>query len=304
MSNRITFYYQTIESLDAILGSGSPVTHIHVSSVHFGLESDGEPYIHLNNHYPDDGKFTQMWSDLEQAQALGIKIVLMIGGAGGGFASLFANYSTCYALLKDVLQRHPVITGIDLDVEEPVKLENLRMLLRDLKRDFGSEDFTFSMAPVQSALESDEPGMGGFSYKELWNTPEGGLIDYFNGQFYSDFSVDAYDRVIANGYPANKVVMGSLNGSGDVDVLIQLVRKYPDFGGVYSWEYYDTHPSPYVWAVAMDNIFHPLLTPTEEEVFGYCCWIVRDAIAAMDYVCNVCWELIPEQAALWTGSPE
>lgn len=288
MSNRITFYYQTIEPLDAILGGNSPVTHIHVASVHFGVEDDGEPYIHLNNHYPDDSKFTQMWSDLEKAQALGIKVILMIGGAGGGFSSLFSNYSTCYALLKDVLQRHSVISGIDLDIEEPVKLEDIRMLLRDLRNDFG--DFTFAMAPVQGALESDEPGMGGFSYKDLWNTPEGRLIDYFNGQFYGDFSVDAYDRVINNGYPADKVVMGSLNGSGDVDVIIQLAQKYPNFGGVYSWEYYNTQPSPYIWAVAMDNIFHPLLSQNEAEVFGYCCWIVRDVIGLID----ACWEWYTE----------
>ena len=44
------------------------------------------------------------------------------------------------------------------------------------------------MAPVQSSLEEDAPGMGGFIYKDLWLSPEGSLIDYFNGQFYGDFS--------------------------------------------------------------------------------------------------------------------
>lgn len=286
MSHRIIFYYQTITSLDSIIIEDSPVTHLHLSSVHFGLEIDGEPYIHLNNHYPDDSKFTTMWSELEKAHALGIKIVLMIGGAGGGYSSLFSGYySTYYALLKDLLQRHPIISGIDLDIEEPVKLDDVRMLMRDLKRDFNN--FTFSFAPVQGSLESDEPGMGGFSYKDLWNSPEGHLIDYFNGQFYSDFSIDAYERIVNNGYPANKVVMGSLNGSGDVDTIIALVQKYPNFGGVFSWEYYDTQPSPATWALAMDNIFYPLLSTREAEILDYCCGFISDMINCLNRICDL-----------------
>ena len=91
------------------------------------------------------------------------------------------------------------------------------------------------MAPIQSSLESDTPGMGGFIYKELFNSKEGNLIDYFNGQFYNDFSFEAYDRVIKNNYPSNKVVIGMISGQdfGNCCLNIKkIVDKYNNFGGV------------------------------------------------------------------------
>ena len=37
-----------------------------------------------------------------------------------------------------------------------------------------------TMAPVSPSLETDYPGMGGFVYKDLYNSLEGKYIDYFN----------------------------------------------------------------------------------------------------------------------------
>ena len=54
--------------------------------------------------------------------------------------------------------------------------------------------------------------MGGFIYKDLYSSEVGKLIDYFNGQFYMDYSKGAYDIVVENGYPEEKVVMGMLMG--------------------------------------------------------------------------------------------
>jgi len=192
---------------------------------------------------------------MENASRRGIQVIAMIGGAGGGYSSLFANYAVAYPLLREMLASHLCITGIDLDIEESVSLSNVQQLIRDIKHDF--PDYTISMAPIQSSLQNDIPGMGGFVYKDLYQSDEGQYIDYFNVQFYSDFSVCAYQEVIHNGYPAHKVVMGSLCGSGSIDVIAALSRQYTDFGGVYSWEYYNTVPSPQDWARAIFAVLHP-----------------------------------------------
>ena len=41
------------------------------------------------------------------------------------------------------------------------------MLISLIKKDFG-KDFTISMAPIQSSLQYDKLGLGGFLYKELF----------------------------------------------------------------------------------------------------------------------------------------
>ena len=174
---KIIYYYQTFTDLSPILVKNTPVTHLHVSSIHFGL-SNNKPYIHLNDNNPTDTKFNQLWKDLEKAQSLGIKIVLMVGGAGGAYETLFNNFDIYYLLLKQLLNNKKMISGIDLDIEEYVTIENVKMLMRRIKTDFPS--FTISMAPIQSSLEEDIQGMGGFCYKDLWKSPEGSLIDYFN----------------------------------------------------------------------------------------------------------------------------
>ena len=86
---KVLFYYQTFTTLKPILYKNPDVTHIHLSSIHFGLDTDNNPYIHLNNDSPYNYTFDNVWQELEDADKLGIKIKLMIGGAGGGYASLF-----------------------------------------------------------------------------------------------------------------------------------------------------------------------------------------------------------------------
>lgn len=253
--SRVVFYYQTFQGLDIM--QLQDVTHIHLSSIHFGVEQDGQPYIHLNNTYPDDPTFNNVWSDVEQAQHQGVEIILMIGGAGGGYSTLFQYYKTCYGLLRELLKSKPYITGIDLDIEEQVELADIQQFMRDIKRDF--PNFTIAMAPLQYSLQSDSSGMGGFVYKDLYQSPEGEYITYFNGQFYNDFSEAAYTDVINNGYPPDKVVMGSLNGEGSIDVVQNLSKLYSDFGGVFSWEYFNTVPDPTSWSVAMKQAQKPSL---------------------------------------------
>jgi len=248
-TKRVIYYYQTFTGLQPILYSGTPVTDIHLSSVHFGINPDKSKYIHLNNYPPDNLRFNQVWKDLDEAVKLGINIKIMIGGSGGAFTNLFSDYETFYPMLKKILIEHSVISGVDLDVEEMVPLKNIKKLINQISNDFPK--FTFAMAPVQSSIENDVSGMGGFLYKDLYNSPEGKKIEYFNGQFYGSYQASDYHKVINNGYPPEKIVMGLTSGQYDQSVpetIKSLVEKYPTFGGVYVWEYYSTNKK---WAQEM-----------------------------------------------------
>ena len=281
IENRIIYYYQTLTDLSYVLFENTPVTHIMLSSFHFGNNKDGSPYIHLNDNPPTDSKFDKVWSQLLTAfKNYNIEIDIMLGGAGGAFQVLFSDFDTYYPMLIKIILDKPYIQGINLDIEEEVSLTDVRMLIFCLKRDLGPS-FSISMAPIQGSLQSDEPGMGGFSYKDLYKTPEGGMIDYFNGQFYFNLSSESFDDCVKNGYPSNKVVLGMIQ-SQDISNATQVVesvkKQYPNFGGVFMWEYYDAPPqgtkNPGAWATLMKKIIDSNIVNTsnidETSYYSYC----------------------------------
>ena len=169
----------------------------------------------------------------------------MIGGEGGAYNMLFSNYNVYYSLLKQVLNNHHEISGIDLDIEEDAKLENILQFVSDIKRDY--PNFIITFAPIASTLQYDSSSMAGFSYKELYNKI-GNEIEYFNGQFYEDYTYKAFKQCVDNGYPANKIVMGMLNNATDLDNNLKTIstisRYYPDIGGAFVWEYFEGDKPP------------------------------------------------------------
>jgi len=254
--SRTVFYWQTFGKIKFV--EDKSVTDIHLSSIHFGIETDGQPYIHLNNLYPEHADFTQVWQELSSAYDQGIDISLMIGGAGGGWSTLFSRYTECYDLLCSLLRRHRIITGIDLDIEENVDLTQVVRFIRDIKRDF--PNFIISMSPLGDSLGSNSPGMGGFSYNDILKL---NLVDYYCGQFYDVFTLDSFDTCIKNGYRPDQVLMGSMNGSGPASVVQQVKNKYPTVGGVCSWEY-GSQSDPLTWSTTMYNILNPSSIQTEQ----------------------------------------
>ena len=52
--HRIIYYYQTFIPLSLVLFANPYVTHIHLSSIHFGVNNDNIPYIHLNDYPPNN----------------------------------------------------------------------------------------------------------------------------------------------------------------------------------------------------------------------------------------------------------
>ena len=95
--NKIIYYYQSFVGLKSILNQKNViVTDIFISSIHFGINIDGSPYIHLNNYPPDDNIFDNVWKEAEKAHKLGIRIHLMVGGAGGAYGALYTNFEVYY----------------------------------------------------------------------------------------------------------------------------------------------------------------------------------------------------------------
>jgi chitinase len=251
MTKRIIFYYQTFTDLKPVLYKNTPLTHIHLSSIHFGKDNKNKPYLHLNDNLPSNPIFDNMWKQIEFANKIGIKIILMIGGAGSAYNVLFSNFELYYKMLYNLIKSRPYINGIDLDIEEYTALDDVKKLINRIVKDFG-DDFIISMAPIQNSIENDYSGLGGFIYKDLINSKEGKYIDYLIGQYYIDYSYNAYDKTIKNGYIENKIVMGQLGGNLNKSTIKKIIEKYYNFGGVALWEYGNIS-SPKNWIIEMYN---------------------------------------------------
>ena len=129
------YYYQSFVGLDKLLTHVQDIDVIIVSSIHFG-KNNNKPYIHLNNNVPDNKIFDELWLQTEKASVEGCKIMLMMGGAGGAYQQLFSDFNTYYPLLVKTINDRSWITGIDLDIEESVKLSDVQMLINHLVKRF------------------------------------------------------------------------------------------------------------------------------------------------------------------------
>ena len=253
------YYYQSFVGLEKALENITDIDVIIVSSLHFGKDGQ-QPYIHLNDNDPKNSIFDKMWMETKEASVQGCKIMLMMGGAGYAYSVLFSDFDIYYPLLTQMIRERPWISGIDLDIEEETTLENVQMLIRHLVEDFGT-DFTITMAPISPSLEADGGSMAGFNYKTLYESKEGKHISWFHTQCYYSFSKNTYDKIIQNGYPPEKIVMGMESGqfnsstfSDALDEVHSIITEYPTMAGVFDWEYLDAPPDkndPSKWATLM-----------------------------------------------------
>ena len=256
------YYYQTFVGLDQLLTHVQDIDVIIVSSIHFDRDKQGNKYIYLNDNKPTDPCFDTMWTDVQKAYSQGVCITLMIGGAGGAYQELFSDFDTYYPLLKQLITDKSWIKGIDLDVEENTSIDNIKMLINQLVKDFGNF-LIITMAPVSSTLITDGSSFAGFNYKELYNSEEGKYIHWFNTQCYNSYTFETYDSIIKNGYPPEKVVMGMESGQFNeisfpraLDEIKKIKEKYPNLSGVFDWEYLNAPPNkndPSEWARCMKN---------------------------------------------------
>jgi hypothetical protein len=271
-SKRTVVYYQTqfqgstYYSPLELTRNNTRVSDVIVAAFH--LNNDRS--VHLNDDPPSSAKFTTMWSDLAQLQRQGVRVTAMIGGAAqGSFTNLQNQFDVYYPLLKNVITTYH-LDGVDLDVEESMSLTAIERLIAQLRTDFGP-GFVITLAPVATAMTGGG-NLSGFNYEQLYRD-QGSQISWFNIQFYNGWgsiaSTAGYDAVVNRGLiPPQRLVAGALTnasngGSGFVSVpalssvVSSLASKYPDFGGVDGWEYFNSQPggtaAPWQWAAAMSS---------------------------------------------------
>ncbi|PVH95153.1 glycoside hydrolase family 18 protein [Periconia macrospinosa] len=188
------------------------------------------------------------------------------------------QFEAHYLPLKHLIQTTS-LDGLDLDVEEETSLPTITRLITRLRADFGPSflitlapvatalipdpkipphlrpprPVLASTGPTPNPLHPTLPHLSGFSYPELECSVFGREVAWYNTQFYCGWG-DAgtttwYDTIISSGWNPNRVVMGVVtnpgNGAGHIalsalrDNCAKLRAKYPTFGGVMGWEYFN-----------------------------------------------------------------
>lgn len=299
---RIIQYHQThfkdgqfISLLPILSEKPLAVTHVILAAIHI---NDRPGDITLNDDPWRSPKNDPIWAEAQTLQRAGIKVMGMLGGAAkGSFKRLDPESRTeflrFYSPLRDLVQTTG-LQGLDLDVEEDMSFAGIVRLILQLRRDFGAR-FIITLAPVATAM-MEKPGLdidpqrllqmlsghktrtnlSGFSYREL-EKAVGGEVDWYNVQFYCGWgsveNTHHYDRIVAAGWPAERVVMGMITypggGAGWVDdevifeTLLLLTAQHGGFAGVMGWEYFGsvTAQEPvgvhWSWARLMTRILRP-----------------------------------------------
>lgn len=286
---RVIVYHQThlhqdmLVSLAPLLSNPSGVTHIYIAAIHL----NGNGSITLNDDHPDSERLKPVWQDIEAAQAAGIVILGMLGGAAqGSFRRLDSSpelFEEDYRPLYTLVQNHN-LSGMDLDVEEDMSLNGIIRLIDRLRIDFGPS-FLITLSPVASAMIPGRRHLSGFDYFRL-EALRGHEIAWYNVQFYCGWA-DAsnmyhYDLMIAHGWSARKLVLGlstaPSNAHGFVDlqrtrdVLKVLRAAYPDFAGVAGWEFFRSLPGgeghEWAWAGIMAQELRTVIPPQDSVEAG------------------------------------
>ncbi|KAK4204623.1 family 18 putative glycoside hydrolase [Triangularia verruculosa] len=280
---RLVIYFQTthddqgrpISMLPLVTVRHIALTHLIVCSLH--VHKDG--IVHLNDYPPSHPMFKTLWKETEIMRESGVKVMGMVGGAAAGSFTkdtldsdddkTFKHY---YRQLAEVIRKYK-LQGLDIDVEQPMSQEGINRLILRLRIDFGV-DFIITLAPVASGLTSSNGGLSGFNY-QLLEEEYGGLIDFYNAQFYNGFgsmhSTAHFDKTVAAGWDPTKIVIGQLTDRGTSahvslnSTIMQLREKLGAVGGIMGWEYFNSDPggisAPWEWAQAMTKILRPGLVP-------------------------------------------
>lgn len=286
---RVIVYHQTHHgpnggppvSLLPLLSHSTGITHVIVAAIHI---NEGPGNITLNDDPPESPRYGTLYGEMAWLQASGVKVLGMLGGAAKGSYERLdgddtARFEAYYTPLRDLLRRHR-FDGLDLDIEEPTSLPGTIRLIDRLRADFGPS-FLITMAPVATALLPNQPHLSGpaFDYG-LLERMRGHEIAWYNTQFYCGWgdasSTFWYDAIIGLGWRPDKVVMGLITNPalgaghvpwGQLQTVLQTLRsRYPGFGGVMGWEYFNALPGgeskPWEWAANMGRVLRVPLPPS------------------------------------------
>ncbi|RAL07000.1 putative class III chitinase [Aspergillus homomorphus CBS 101889] len=276
---RIILYHQTLcpnggqyVSMMPLVQNNTGVTHIILAAFH--LNADPE-HITLNNDPPQHSMYDPLWAEVALMKQSGVRIMGMLGGAAqGSFRSLDGDaekFERYYQPMLAMIRRHG-LDGLDLDVEEDMSLSGIIRLIDRLKLDLG-DGFIVTLAPVAAAMLG-VGNLSGFDYREL-EQKRAAKISWYNTQFYNGWGPAddprMYAAIVAQGWSPRRVVLGLLTNPGNGSqgyvplekmgpILAMLIDRFPDFGGVMGWEYFNSKPGeqghPWYWAAEMSLSMH------------------------------------------------
>lgn len=276
---KIVCYYQThfldgeFVSILPLVRERTGATHVVLAAIHLNKKAGD---VTLNDDPYKSSKYDVLWDEIRQIQQDGVKVLGMLGGAAqGSFSRLDGNidqFRSYYEPLRDMVS-WTGLDGLDLDVEEAMSFAGIIRLIDNLKVDFGT-DFIITLAPVATALQGQQ-NLAGFDFEAL-EKAFGHKIAWYNTQFYCGWgdlrSIDDYEKIAIRGWPLHKVIVGMVtnpaNCAGWVSeqeirkTLTTMIKKYPAFGGVMGWEYFNSitdnskeeDHTPWKWAALMSQI--------------------------------------------------
>ena len=183
----------TTSDIEKIIAASDPDKKLifFISSLHFGTNTDGSPYLHLND--TDVNELDYFFRSLIPVWS-GVEFRVMLGGAGGAYNALYTDYKAFLDLLLQFLKKYPFLSGIDLDIEEELdpdpntSLDRVKQLINDISAGT-TKDFAITLAPVASSLSPGTTGMGGFDYTKLKASQEWRKVEALNLQASCEYSL-------------------------------------------------------------------------------------------------------------------
>lgn len=244
-------------SLLPLIDNDTQVTHVILATV--ALDRTNATLVTLNGIPVLDPAWDWLWNETSILQDNGVKVSIMLGGAGSlAYNLLQQNFEGYYPPFLNILQ-YTGVNGVDLDIElrlpSVLSMNTVLELLNSIAQDMG-DDFIITMAPVPTDFTLGQ-GLGPIS----WNysvldaaavsssKANGKLVDWYNVQFYDGYgdpgNTTLYGDILQKGWDGDRIVLGlatyDLEGwypLTDYQAIVQdLVKEYPDFGGVDGWEY-------------------------------------------------------------------
>lgn len=265
-TKRTIAYYQT-SRVD------NKITNPYISPLPLLTEGTGTDYVILgaiklkeegvilNDHTPDDPYYVPVWTDLAAMQAQGVPVIGMVGGdQNPSWQTLSDDFDVQYPRLRDLIVKYH-LDGIDLDVETPTDITVVEAVIDALRVDFGPT-FLVTLSPVAAGMAGEIDRLSKLDYDRLY-ADRGDDVDWFNLQTYCGWgepTEEFFSEVIGyqaerGGVPASKLVMGVLSNPINcpeangwiglrplLEEVSELAATQADFGGVATWEYYNSDP--------------------------------------------------------------